>query len=133
MLVASGVPADAADHHGQKAVFYAAVARSKPCVAAIAAATPNFKRTPERGRPFVLQKEDFRTPQTFSELGVGALVQQCESGLEGGVPSSRPRRSTPDAAKVKLLLEGRRVQHDDDDDVGDGWGGCFGASGPGCF
>mmetsp|Transcript_10310 Transcript_10310/g.31776 ORF Transcript_10310/g.31776 Transcript_10310/m.31776 type:complete len:423 (+) Transcript_10310:328-1596(+) len=84
MLVASGVPADAADHHGQKAVFYAAVARSKPCVAAIAAATPNFK-------------------------------------------------STPDAAKVKLLLEGRRVQHDDDDDVGDGWGGCFGASGPGCF
>jgi len=84
MLVASGVPADAVDHHGQKAVFYAAVAKSRPCVSAIAAATPNFK-------------------------------------------------STPDAAKVKLLLEGRRVQHDDDDDVGDGWGGCFGGSGPGCF
>jgi len=85
MLVASGVPADPVDHHNQKPIFYAAVAKSRPCVAALAAATPNFK-------------------------------------------------ATPDAAKVKLLLDGRRVQHDDDDDLGaDGWGGCFGGSGPGCF
>ena len=63
----------------------AQVAKSRPCVAALSAATPNFKHT-------------------------------------------------PDAAKVKLLLDGRRVQHDDDDDLGaDGWGGCFGGSAAGCF
>ena len=85
MLLASGVEADVADAHNQKAVFYAAVAKSKPCVAAISAAMPNF-------------------------------------------------RNTPDAQRVKLILEGKRVQHDDDDDVGaDGWGGCFGGSGAGCF
>ena len=41
LLVASGVLADAVDHHNQ-AIFYAAVARSKPCAAAISASIPNF-------------------------------------------------------------------------------------------
>ena len=81
MLVASGVPADVVDHHNQKAIFYAAVARSKPCVAAISASIPNFSKT-------------------------------------------------PDAARVKLILEGKRVAADDDEDLS-GQGGCFGVGG--CF
>jgi len=51
MLVASGaVSVDVVDHHNQKAIFYAAVAKSKPCVTAIAAATPNFSATPDAQR-----------------------------------------------------------------------------------
>lgn len=83
MLIASGIAVDAKDKHNQKAIFYAAVARSKACVAAISAATPNFK-------------------------------------------------STPDALKVRLLLQGKRVAAEEDDDLQDEkWGGCFSAAG--CF
>ena len=61
-----------------------------------------------------------------------AKSKPCVTAISAAMPGFK---NTPDAQKVKLIMEGKRVAHDDDDDMGgDGWGGCFGGSGGGgCF
>lgn len=60
-----------------------------------------------------------------------AKSKACVTAISAATPNFA---ATPDAAKVKLLLEGRRIADDDDDDIANHdrlFGGCFAAAG--CF
>lgn len=61
-----------------------------------------------------------------------AKSKPCVTAISAATPNFA---ATPDAAKVKLLLDGRRIADDDDDDLTSAhdrlFGGCFAAAG--CF
>ena len=56
-----------------------------------------------------------------------ARSKPCVAAISASIPNFS---KTPDAARVKLILEGKRVAADDDEDLS-GQGGCFGVGG--CF
>ena len=56
-----------------------------------------------------------------------ARSKPCVAAISASIPNFS---KTPDAARVKLILEGKRVAADDDEDL-PGQGGCFGVGG--CF
>lgn len=117
-LLRSRCDANAVDADGRTALHHAAKNKATICVQLLIAS----------GIPVDII--DHHNQKAIFYAAV-ARSKPCVTAISAASPNFQ---ATPDAAKVKLLLQGRRIADDDDDDHNTHdrlFGGCF--AGAGCF
>ena len=114
LLAVAGIDVNAADNDGRTALHHAAKNKATLCAQMLVAS----------GVP--ADVVDHHNQKAIFYAAV-ARSKPCVAAISASIPNFA---KTPDAARVKLILEGKRVAADDDEDLS-GQGGCFGVGG--CF
>lgn len=119
LLLRARADANARDADGRTALHHAAKNKATLCVQMLIAS----------GVPVDALDNHNQKAVFYAAI---ARSKACVTAISAATPNFK---ATPDAAKVKLLLDGKRIAADDDDDdvAQSSWGGCFGTAGPGCF
>ena len=112
LLLRARCDATATDNDGRTALHHAAKNKATLCAQMLVASGVSSDVVDHHG-----QKAIF--------YAAVARSTPCVAAISAATPNFS---KTPDAARVKLILEGKRVAADDDEDLS-GQGGCFGVGG----